>query len=512
MDGSRDMDENMRTHMLEVSTEASSETGNLMGLMNQRYAEVIVSPVVARKMLSEVSSSDTSYGLPSSWSIALLREKAILNWNAASRYVGLYPHSADPPIQITQIVTEYPQSSNGKSTTTINSVLLARPARSPASSYHHHHHHHHRSLRGLHTTLKLAGSFVILVLQAVKTFGQIILTALSRVPLIGRIYRKMVPARYRTGLHTNPKTINPSKDLGTPTLRIMEYNPPTQEDDFNLFKDFLNMEQFEDGIDNSTISTTLPQPVPTDPTSNFPNHVYHAYMSEQLEHLYIDPNQYLTLVDSHYHPTYIPILFEQFGAPLSVTENHYTPPPATSSQYDSAVESDWQGLVNFSGSSTPSSEPTDFDNMDIYAGTSPGLSLPASQNISPQSEGLETPTFTPSYSPVSVVSTPQQLPSPRKYTCEQESCGHKEFDRPCDLNKHLKTHNKHLECDFEPSGGCQMKFSTEKDRKRHRETVHEKKKPYVCHICVKEGAEGKEGRFSRKDNLRVHRKKVHGVE
>jgi len=52
---------------------------------------------------------------------------------------------------------------------------------------------------------------------------------------------------------------------------------------------------------------------------------------------------------------------------------------------------------------------------------------------------------------------------------------------------------EHLECNFEPNGGCQMRFPTEKDRKRHRETVHEKKRPYVCHICARESAEEKDG-------------------
>lgn len=237
-----------------------------------------------------------------------------------------------------------------------------------------------------------------------------------------------------------------------------------------------------------------------------------AYITSHTQLPYFEPTYTTDLYPAPVGINSIPYstAFNQPEAPLNIENLAYFPPPPT---YGVTPEpADWQRYFNLSPSSTPtSSEHTDYDMEMPYMDPNPGPSLSTSLNVTPHSEGLETPTFTPCYSPVSVA-TPQQPLSPRKYACEYESCGHKEFDRPCDLNKHLKTHNKHLECDFEPNGGCQMKFSTEKDRKRHRETVHEKLRPYVCHICVKEGAEGKEGRFSRKDNLRIHRKKVHGVE
>jgi len=569
--------------MSEVSMallEDSSGLGRpVLGLMNQRYAEVIVSssrwPAFARNMLSEVlSSDDTSYGSPSSSrSIALLLEKAILNWSAAPRYVGLYPHSADPPIHITKIVAEYPSSPNRHRKITNNAFSFARPARLHNRGYHHHHHHHHRrrSLRGEHTAPKLAGSLLTSVLQAIKAFGSIILTALFRVPLIGRIYKKIVPTRYRTSdlnKHLNLTIISTKKDPGTPALRIME--TPTMECNAHSldpeFQEWLNEENidlsqydFDEGfgitastppaeeaqsvltpstytmsissdqttsLDPAYITdlTQLAYPGPaytTSPIAYFPDPIVDidpSYITNfpQPPHpeptSTIDYNQYFATVGNHHLPYSPANIFDQSGVPLIFADNlsYTTPPPA----YETNLELDWQNFVNLSGSSTPSSSVhTDFDNMEVsYMGATPGLSIPTSQNVTPQTEGLETPTFTPSCSPLSVTSPPQPLPPPRRYACENESCGHKEFDRPCDLNKHLKTHNKHLACDFEPNGGCQMRFSTEKDRKRHRETVHEKKRPYVCHICVREGAEGKEGRFSRKDNLRIHRKKVHGAD
>lgn len=586
LEGNRDIDGKDGTYMSEVLTaplEALGEMGRpALELMNQRYAEVIVSPsywpVFARKMISEVlSSDDTSYGSPSSGSIALLLEKAILNWNAAPRYVGLYPHSADPPIHITEIVAEYPPQYNRYRNNTTNPITFARPAR-PPNSYHHHH--HHRSLRGAHAAPKLAESFLTSVLQVVKALGPLILTALLRVPLIGRIYKKVVPARYRTGLNKHTKIINTRKNPGTPPLRIMESITPTLEcNALTLdpeFQEWLDVEQidltlynFDEGLGSSAAPTPAEEPqVPTpsiDPIISpgqivNPDPAYitdltqlHPELVDSIAHQMIDINPaYITdfsqlphyesaytidfsrlpysesaytidfsqlsysestyTIDSNQYIQYSPTnAFEQFRAPTNFPNNFsYTPPSHTpSSVYDN---SDWLNFVSLSGYSTPSlSEHTDCDNMEIsYMDTNPGLSIPTSQNATPQTAGLETPTFTPSCSPVSVTSPPQQLP--RRYSCEYESCGHKEFDRPCDLNKHLKTHNKHLECDFDPNGGCQMKFSTEKDRKRHKVTVHEKQRPHVCHICVKEGAEGKEGRFSRKDNLKIHIKKVHGVD
>ena len=83
-------------------------------------------------------------------------------------------------------------------------------------------------------------------------------------------------------------------------------------------------------------------------------------------------------------------------------------------------------------------------------------------------------------------------------------------DLPKKKKRYRRTHNKHLECCFEPNGGCQIRFSTEKGRKRHRETVHEKKRPYVCYICVGEGAK-RRGYLAARD-LRSHPKQVHRSE
>ncbi|KAF8460158.1 hypothetical protein BDZ91DRAFT_664694 [Kalaharituber pfeilii] len=78
------------------------------------------------------------------------------------------------------------------------------------------------------------------------------------------------------------------------------------------------------------------------------------------------------------------------------------------------------------------------------------------------------------------------------------------FDRRYKLYKHFKTsHQKNIPCPYAPQG-CPRKFSTPKDRKRHVETVHDKLRPFACSVCGK--------RYGRKDNLRVHMKKVHKPE
>ncbi|RPB23226.1 hypothetical protein L211DRAFT_849860 [Terfezia boudieri ATCC MYA-4762] len=546
LEGNREIDEKDGTNMSEIllaPLEDSSEMGSVLELTNQRYAEVIVSPsrwpAFARNMLSEVLSNDTSDGFPSSASIALLLEKAILNWNAAPRYVGLYPHSADPPIQITEIVAEYPPSTKHNSKSRALSFAL------PHSRSYHHHRHHHRGFRGAHTTPKPAESLLTSVLKAIKALGPIILTAILRVPLIGRIYKKVASPR---NLNKDLKKHLKKKDLRAPAVKIMESKqPPAVECNAHtfdaIFRDWLNEEiidhssyNFDEGISSSTASTTSaeePQPVPsflsdsmsssfefantTDLTPYYPDLMDDIDPADITDFSNSEPhfNQYPAAVGNHHSQfetpftsaedfSYIPLPHTPFAAYDTTLERHLLSPA-----YGTALEGNWQTYF------TPSSSIyTDFDNMETsYPNTNPGLSSPTSQNVTPQTEGLETPTFTPSCSRASsVTSPPQQSPPTRRYACKQESCGHKEFDRPCDLNKHLKTHNKHLECDFETNGGCQMRFSTEKDRKRHRETVHEKKRPFICHLCVKEGAVGKEGRFSRKDNLRIHRKKVHGVD
>jgi len=471
--------------------------------MNQQNAWFISSrrPAFARKKLSEVlPSDDTPYESPTPGSTAVLLEKAVLCWRVAPRYVGLYPHSADPPIHI---VSEYPPASNR--------IKATKPARSHKYSYH-----HHRSLRGATPPSKLAKSFLTSALQAVKAFGAIILRVLVRVPLIGRIYKKVVPARYRTRRNKHLKQSNKTRAIiKESAVKTMEYPPAPECNTLDPnFLDWLNEEMidqynYDDGISSATSPPAEePPPAKTDPMPSLDQMVDPAYMTDFTNLSHSEPT-YTTGFGQYPHPNshilYGPAAIFSHEPSLNYAEGYSFNSPTPMSP-------DWPNLVNFPGSPTSSSSDiTDFDGMEFpYMGINPGLSLPTSQTVSPQTEGLETPIFTPRST--SVASPPQQLLSARKYACEYESCGHKEFDRPCDLNKHLKTHNKHLECDFEPGGTCQMKFSTEKDRKRHRETVHEKKRPYTCHICVKEGKEGKEGRFSRKDNLRIHRKKVHGVE
>ena len=357
--------------------------------------------------------------------------------------------------------------------------------------------------------------------------------AILMVPLIGCIYKKAVPTRYRTRFNKDLKTRSTlSKNLGT-QVYTMESNPPivgSNEPDLDfpewLCDDIVNMYNFDTRTDNSaipTFPTEEPQlilsPSP-DPMPNFPEDMAGIGITYVSDFPYTtEPGQYFTLPTEF--PSYLEltyptevteysqlinnltlygpaIVFGQSEDLLNGTDSETLPPPYIA--YDTTSEPDWS-FINFSDSYEQGSY-----NIEVpYGGPDPGsLSTPSSGT-----EDLETPTTTPAYSPVSVASSPQQQLSSRnlKYTCKYESCGYKGFSRFCDLNKHLKIHNKNLLCDFEPNGNCRERFSTEKDRKRHKDTKHENKRPYTCHICLRAGTDRK---FSRIDNFRVHKRKLHG--
>lgn len=90
--------------------------------------------------------------------------------------------------------------------------------------------------------------------------------------------------------------------------------------------------------------------------------------------------------------------------------------------------------------------------------------------------------------------------------CDFPNCprGSTPFSRPCDLNKHRKTHEKNHLCTMKlPSGApCEQRFATSKDLKRHQNSgAHGAQGDYVCPHCG--------SRKSRLDNLKDHMRRKH---
>lgn len=120
---------------------------------------------------------------------------------------------------------------------------------------------------------------------------------------------------------------------------------------------------------------------------------------------------------------------------------------------------------------------------------------------SPQTQGLPTPMLTPNNNSASSPSSPLQLRfAPASYTCK---CCHNVYSRPCDLTKHFKTHIKDLQCEQ-----CPRKFSARRDLRRHVDGFHLHKKDYWCELCAQQGVKKE---FTRKDNFKAHKRKVHKV-
>lgn len=148
---------------------------------------------------------------------------------------------------------------------------------------------------------------------------------------------------------------------------------------------------------------------------------------------------------------------------------------------------------------------------DLGMAYSPGTTVPENmvtpRDVTPQTEGPNTPTFTlySGRSPASTGSPQMPSSSSTEFICSEEGCGARQFERRCDLNKHLKTHNKDFQCEFSRPE-CTARFSTRKDLKRHLNTVHLREKKYFCKICQEQGSTGT---FSRADNLKDHQRRVH---
>lgn len=169
----------------------------------------------------------------------------------------------------------------------------------------------------------------------------------------------------------------------------------------------------------------------------------------------------------------------------------------------------------------------DYSNMQAYSETPLSYTLPQQDYLpqdyqytmsSPEFYPEQTPDFSSPPPPSSgYISSPSPslshaepvTPTLRQaelLLCDFPNCprGSTPFSRPCDLNKHRKTHEKNHICTMDlPSGGpCEQRFATSKDLKRHQNSgAHGAQGDFVCPHCG--------SRKSRMDNLKDHMRRKH---
>ncbi|KAH6990952.1 hypothetical protein BKA56DRAFT_221276 [Ilyonectria sp. MPI-CAGE-AT-0026] len=96
--------------------------------------------------------------------------------------------------------------------------------------------------------------------------------------------------------------------------------------------------------------------------------------------------------------------------------------------------------------------------------------------------------------------------APNRLECEREDCN-QSFERPTELNKHMKTHTKPVKCAADP--GCKERRAEQRDMDRHYSSAHKSyarlmgipDDDYVCAVCSKT--------FTRHDNLLKHMRNLH---
>lgn len=98
---------------------------------------------------------------------------------------------------------------------------------------------------------------------------------------------------------------------------------------------------------------------------------------------------------------------------------------------------------------------------------------------------------------------------PKTYTCPVADCD-KQFNRPCDRTKHLKTHERPHKCQ---DGACEFStkgFPTEKERDRHWSDRHDPNaKTWECQFKDSDNCPYSS---KREHNLKSHMEKAHGWE
>ncbi|KAG8626787.1 hypothetical protein KVT40_005732 [Elsinoe batatas] len=93
----------------------------------------------------------------------------------------------------------------------------------------------------------------------------------------------------------------------------------------------------------------------------------------------------------------------------------------------------------------------------------------------------------------------------RTYYCKQDGCS-KQFKRPCDLTKHVKTHERPWKCPDETCKYHEVGWPTEKERERHVNDKHSDSP--VMYKCLEPGCPYTSKRES---NCKQHMEKAHDI-
>lgn len=120
------------------------------------------------------------------------------------------------------------------------------------------------------------------------------------------------------------------------------------------------------------------------------------------------------------------------------------------------------------------------------------------------------PNTTPSPSMSYTTPTTPIFAHPQSLVCPHPGCprGATPFSRQCDLNKHMKTHEKNQLCTLPlatTGAPCGQRFATMKDLRRHQgAATHGVEASHVCPYCG--------SAKSRPDNLRDHIRRKHNLD
>jgi len=410
-------------------------------------------------------------------------EKAVSTHASTRGYVGLYPHSADPPLQNTEnLVPEYqPQY---RKTLIKLTAITPRPGR-PENSH---------QLFRVHILSALKHILIHLLRQSLHAVASIFVRSRNYFEA-SHLVKRVYPVWQSTTDLATKKYVHPP-----PIVKMDSENELLWEFDQTLLDQFISHDVpliWEQDIGNYTS-------LPTDTMNYAPPElpsVQQPYRTLESACPNLDQPYNLPILDpinNNHHLT-----TDIYQGMHSDTEMPVSPPFS-----DPGI---WQ-YVNFPDSPTPVPATPDFPTVYSPEGAAPETMVPDFDNhttprdVTPNTEGPTTPTFT-LYSGCSPVPTgsPQAPSSSNEHICHEEGCGPKLFPRKCDLNKHLKTHAKDFQCEYSRQT-CTARFSTRKDLRRHHRTVHLREKRHICKICQEQGSIGA---FSRADNLKDHERRIH---
>lgn len=273
--------------------------------------------------------------------------------------------------------------------------------------------------------------------------------------------------------------------------QIYNYGPFPGSDNFNLDFDLSNIESWDpltDPLGTTLPPLTDPQPIIAPFNTEFDYQYFCTTMSTHdstpsglLDHSQLhEDSLHKSYLQEHHHHYYPPV-------DVGFSYDSYTSPPSLS--YSTADASHYYSV------------PTTAGPYESYLSESP---------ISPNTYSVNSPT-TPSPSMTyTTPTTPVFASTQSTLVCPHPGCprGATPFSRQCDLNKHMKTHEKNQLCTLplaSTGAPCGQRFATMKDLRRHQgAATHGVEASHVCPYCG--------SAKSRPDNLRDHIRRKHSMD